>query len=76
MVRFVRSAESGEFLRIGHPVEVAAVHHCTSYLGREAVHVLCRGMGDDVRTPFERPAVDRSCKRVVHDEGNTVPVRY
>ena len=37
-----------------------------------AVHVFCRGVGDDVGAPFERAAVDWSREGVVNDKRNSV----
>ncbi len=37
-----------------------------------AVHVLGGGVGDDIRAPFKRTAINGSGKGIVHNEGNAV----
>ena len=39
---------------------------------RVAVHVLGGGVGDDIRTPFKRTAINGCGKGIVHNEGNAV----
>ena len=76
MVALVRSAEARELPGIRIPVEIAAVNHSSAHLGGVAVHILGRGMGYNVGTPFEWPAVDRSGESIVHNKRHTVPVGY
>ena len=59
MVRRVRLAKSRELLGMRFPIEIAAVHDTTAYARGMAVHIFGRGVRDDVRSPFERTAIDR-----------------
>ena len=70
----VGRGQPGEFLRMGLPVEVAAVHDGSADGGAVAVHVLGRGVGDDVGAELEGPAVDRGREGVVDDQGHAVGV--
>ena len=74
MVALVRGTQAGKLLGIGGPVELAAVHDAAAHGSAVAVHVLGGGMGHDVRAPLEGPAVHRSGKGVVHDQGHAVGV--
>ena len=58
-----------------HPVKFPAVYDRAADCGVVAVHVLGCGMGHDIRSPFDRTAVNRGGKCVVDDERNTVRVR-
>ena len=72
VIRLIRRREPREFAPVGLPVKIATVHDRTAHTGCMAVHILCRGMGHDIRTPLERPAVDRRGECIVHDERNAV----
>ena len=72
VIRFVGLGQTGEFVRMGFPVKVAAVHNGASYTGGMTVHVFGCGMGDDIRSPFKRTAVDGSGEGVVHNQRHTV----
>ena len=74
VVAVVGGAEAGEFFRVGHPVELSAVHDGAAQGGGVAVHVLGGGVGHDVRAPLDRTAEDRGGEGVVHDEGYAVAV--
>ena len=74
MIRFIRSGQSGELLRIRFPVKIAAVHDAAAHAGCMAVHVLCGRMGHDIGAPLKRTAVDRSCKRIVNNQRHAVSV--
>ncbi|MPM86765.1 hypothetical protein SDC9_133857 [bioreactor metagenome] len=75
VIRFVRRGEAGEAGGIVQPVEVAAVYNATADADRVAVHVFRGRVGDDIRAPLKRTAVDRGCKRVVDDERHAVRMR-
>ena len=70
MICLVRRGKSREFIRICVPVKVAAVYDRSADAGCMAIHVLGGRVGYDIRSPFERPAVDRRCKCIVYDKRN------
>ena len=65
----VRLAKSRELLGMRFPIEIAAVHDTTAYARGMAVHIFGRGVRDDVRSPFERTAIDRRGERIIDDQG-------
>ena len=75
MVGVVRSGEAREFLRMGHPVEIAGVDNRAAHAGSVAVHVLGGGVRDDVHAVLERTAVDRRREGVVDDQWHAVTMR-
>ena len=74
VVGFVRRAKAREQVRMGHPVKLPAVYDGSADGSAVPVHVFCRGMGHDVRAPFDWPAVDRRREGVVHDQRYAVTV--
>ena len=74
VVTVIRGAQARELVRVGHPVEPAAVHDGTAQHRAVAIHVLGGGVGHDVGPPLEGAAVDRGGKGVVHDERHAVGV--
>ena len=74
MVGLIRGGQAGEFIAVGLPVEVSAVHDAAAHLYGVAVHVFGSGVGHNVGAPLKGPAVDRGGEGVVHDEGNAVAV--
>ena len=68
MVGLIRAAESGEFIRIFTPVEIAGIHNGSAYGCGMSVHVLGRGMGDNVGSEIEWIAVNGCGKGIVHNE--------
>ena len=75
MIALVGRAQAGVFVRVFRPVEAPGVDDRTADGARVAVHILGRRVYDDIRAPFKRAAVDGRGERVVHDQGNAVPVR-
>ena len=75
MIALVGRAQAGVFVRVFRPVEAPGVDDRTADGARAAVHILGRRVYDDIRAPFKRAAVDGRGERVVHDQGNAVPVR-
>ena len=75
MVGVVRSGEAREFLRMGHPVEIAGIDDRAAHAGSVAVHVLGGGVRDDVHAVLERTAVDRRREGVVDDQWHAVTMR-
>ena len=59
---------------MGLPVKTTAVHDHTTDSDAMSVHVLGRGVGNDVTAPFDRAAVDRRGKGIVDDQRNTMTV--
>ena len=76
MIRFVRSTQSGEFIGMGIPIEIAAINNTAAYTRGMSVHVFGGGMYHDVCSPFKRTAVDRSRESIVYDQRYTVIVSY
>ena len=74
MIGGIRFRQTREFILVRFPVKVAAVHNHAAHGGGMAVHVLGGGVGHDVRTPLEGPAVHRGGEGVVDDEGHAVGV--
>ena len=72
MVGLIRCAEPREFIRVGEPVEVSAVHDRSADCDTVAVHILRRGMDHDIGAPFDRTAVDRGREGIVHDQRDAV----
>ena len=72
VVRLVRLAQAGKFVRMGAPVELAAVHNGSAHRGGVAVHVLGGGVGYDVGPPFQGAAQHRCGEGVVHDQRHAV----
>ena len=72
VVAFVRRAEAGELVGMGHPVELAGIHDTAANACAVAVHVLGGGVDDDVRPPLEGAAVHGRGEGVVHDERHAV----
>ena len=68
MIRIIRCTKSRELLSIGHPVKITAVNNSTAHSCTMAVHVLRRGMCHNICAPFNRTAVDRCRKCIVHDQ--------
>ena len=61
---------------MGLPIEVAAVDNAAPHRRGMAVHVLGGGVGHDVGSPLEGPAVDGGGEGVVDDEGYAVGVSH
>ena len=70
----IGSGEPGEFVCMGHPVEIARIDDSSAEGSGMAVHVLCGAVCHYVSTPFKRSAVDGGGKRVVKNERNAVGV--
>lgn len=74
VVRLVRGAQSGEFVGVCIPIEVAAVYNGSTYAGGMSVHVFGGRVYYDVGTPLKRTAVDGGREGVVHNQGHAVAV--
>ena len=72
MVGSIRRGQARELVRMGLPVEVAAVHQAAADGSAMAVDVLGRGMRDDVRAPLEGTAMDRRRKSIVDHQRHAV----
>ena len=75
MVGVVRRGESGEFLRMRHPVEVAGIHDRTAHAGAVTVHIFGGGVRDDIHAILERSAIDGRRERIVDDQRHAVTMR-
>lgn len=75
MVGIVRRSESGEFLRMGHPVEVAGIHDRAAHAGAVTVHIFGGGVRDDIHAILEWTTVDWCGERVIDDQWHAVAVR-
>ena len=51
------------------PVEIAAIHDTTTHARGMAIHIFSRGVRNDIRSPFERTAIDRRGERIIDDQG-------
>ena len=76
VIALVGGAQAGELVRMGCPVELAAVHDGAAHRRAVAVHVLGGGVGDDVRAPLKGTAVDGGGEGVVHNQGHAVGVGH
>ena len=72
VVAVIGRGQPRELVGMCHPVKVAGIDDASADGSTVTVHVLGRGMGDDVSTPFKRTAVDGRCKGVVDDQRNAV----
>ena len=72
VVGIVGGREARERILVRHPIEVSAIDDSAADLGRVAVHVFCRGVGDDIDAEVEGAAVDWRRERVVDDKRNAV----
>ena len=75
VVTLIRRGEPRELVRVGHPVELPAVHDGPAQSGGVAVHVLGGGVGDDVRAPLDGAAEHGRSEGVVHDKRHPVTMR-
>ena len=75
VIRSVGTGQSGVFVRMGFPIEIAAVDDRAANAGRMAVHIFGRRVRHDVGPPLDRAAVDRRGERIVHDQRYAVTVR-
>ena len=62
-------AKSRELLGMRFPIEIAAVHDTTTHARGMAIHIFSRGVRNDIRSPFERTAIDRRGERIIDDQG-------
>ena len=76
MIAVVGSTQTGEFLRIRHPVEVAAINNNSTHLTCSTIHIFSGTVRHNVGAPFERAAVDGCSESIVHNEWHAVTVRY
>ena len=74
VIRLIRLYETRKLVGMLLPVEVAAVDDASANLRGVSIHVLRRGVGDDVAAEVERTAENRSGERVVDDERHTILV--
>ena len=51
------------------PIEIAAVHDTTTHARGMAIHIFSRGVRNDIRSPFERTAIDRRGERIIEIKG-------
>ena len=72
MIALVRRAQSWEFVGVSHPVEFSAIDDATTKCCRMSVKILGCRMRNDISTPFEWPAHDRSGEGVVDDQRNAM----
>ena len=57
---------------MGLPVKTTAVHDHTTDSDAMSVHVLGRGVGNDVTAPFDRAAVDGGREGIVDNQRDAV----
>ena len=76
MITLIGSCQTWELVCVCIPVEVAAIHHTTTYLCSMTVHILRGGVRHDVAAPLEGTAVDGCGESVIDDEWNAMLVRH
>ena len=74
MIRLIGRAESRELVSMGIPIKVTTIDDTSPNLCGVTVHIFRRRMRHDVRTPFERTAVDGCRESIVDNQRNTVLV--
>ena len=74
VVALVGGAQARELIGVFGPVKLPAVHDGAAHGVGVTVHVLCGGVGHDVRAELKGPAVDGGGKGVVDDEGHAMVV--
>ena len=74
VIGFIRSGETRELVRMGHPVEVSAVYDGAADRRVMSVHVLGGGVSHDITAPLDGTAVDGGGERIIHNQRNAVGV--
>ena len=72
VIGLIRSGQPREFILMGHPVKISAVHNTAAHSHGMSVHVFCGGMGHNIRAEFKGPAVDGRSEGIVHDQRNAM----
>ena len=75
MIALVRRRETGKFLLVRKPVELAGIDDRAADLRSVSVHIFRRRVRNDIDAPLEGPAIDRRRERIVDDKRNAVRVR-
>ena len=74
MVAVIRSAKPGVFFGIPCPIEFARIDNTAADRRTVTVHILCGGVGYNIRSPLKGTAVYRGCKGIIHNKRNAVGV--
>ena len=74
VIGIIGFTQARELFRIKAPVKIAGVHNSAAYAHGMSVHVLGGGMGNDVRPPFKRIAVNGRGKGIVHNQRHLMGV--
>ena len=74
MVRFIRLSQSGEFVGMCFPIEIAAVYDGSAYTGGMSVHIFGGRVSHNVGSPFKRTTVDGSGESIVDNQRHPVLV--
>ena len=72
VIRLIGGAESRELVSMGIPIKVTTIDDTSAHLCGVTVHIFRRRMRHDIRTPFERTAVDRCGEGVIDNQRNAV----
>ena len=75
VICLIRCRKSRKFICMGIPVKIATVNDRTSDTRRMAIHIFCCRVGNNICSPLKRTAVNRCCKRIIHNKRNSVSVR-
>ena len=67
MIGIIRGRQTGEFVCMSLPVEVAGIYDGTSYGHGVPIHIFGGGMGYNVHPPLKGLAIDRSSEGIVTD---------
>ena len=75
VVALIGSREPRELISMRHPVKRTRINNAAANARTMTIHVLGGGMSNDIRTPFNRVAVNRRRERVVHDQRHAMSMR-
>ena len=72
VIGLIRLCQALKLIVVSLPVKIAAVYDTAAYGHGVAVHVLGGTVGYNICSPLKGTTVDRSCKCIVHNQGNTM----
>ena len=75
MVALIGRGETRELVSMGHPVKLTVIDNHTAQVGRVTVHVLGRGVRDDIGTPLKRTTHHGRREGVVDHQRHAVVMR-
>ena len=72
MVCLIGACQPGKFLTVLRPIKIAGIHNGAADSIRCAIHILCRGVCDNICSPCKGSAEDRRRKGVIYNERHPV----